>query len=106
MARDNLYYDLVHAAAVEECEAHRQLLYDAAVEINRLRYENEELRKGRNRITMSVTLSEQRIREMLEEAFINITGKDLEYVAQAIREKMIREGELDGEEEAEQEAPE
>lgn len=106
MARDNLYYDLVHAAEVEECEAHRQLLYDAAAEISRLQDENEELREKRNCITISVTLSEQRIREMLEEAFINITGKDLEYVAQAIREKMIREGELDGEEEAEQEAPE
>ena len=101
MARDNLYYDLVHAAEVEECPAHRELLYDAAMELQRLVDENEELKENRSSITMTVTLSAERIRETMNEAFENVIGKDLEYVCRAVHEKMEREGELVGEEEQE-----
>lgn len=49
-------------------------------------------------ITMTVTLTEQQMSNMVNEAFRNVTGKDFEYVVRAVKEKMEREGEFDGEE--------
>ena len=93
MARENLYWDLVHAAEVADDEAQRSLLYDAAFEVSRLSDENEELKEGRNRLTVSVEFSQERFRSMLDEAFVNVTGKGMDYVCLAVREKMEREGE-------------
>ena len=96
MARDNLYWNLVHAAEVAEDDAQRSLLYEAALEVSRLTDENEELKEGRNRMTVSIELSQERFRSILDEAFKNTTGKDMEYVCQAVKEKMEREGEIVG----------
>ena len=52
-------------------------------------------------ITMTVTLTEQQVSNMVNEAFRNVTGKDFEYVIHAVKEKMEREGEWNGEEEEE-----
>lgn len=93
MSRENLYWDLVHAAEVADDEAQRSLLYDAATEISKLSDENEDLKERRNCMTVSVQLSAERLRSMLDEAFVNATGKGMDYVCQAVREKMEREGE-------------
>ena len=99
MARENLYWDLVHAAEVAETEAERILLNDAAFEVGRLSDLVDDLEERRNRIEVSVTLSADRIHEILEGAFVNVIGKDLEYVMEAVREKMDREGDTFGEQE-------
>ena len=43
--------------------------------------------------TFTITLSPERISGVINEAFINCTGKDFEYVVQAVKEKMKREEE-------------
>ena len=103
MAREDLYWRLVHAADVAESETDKELLNDAAFEISQLSDKVEELMESRNCVTVSVTLSADRIRDMMNEAFVNVTGKDLEYVAQAVTEKMERDGEVVGEAEEKEE---
>lgn len=49
-------------------------------------------------ITMTVTLTEQQASNIVNEAFRTATGKDFEYVIGAVKEKMEREGEFNGEE--------
>lgn len=62
-----------------------------------------EVLKARS-MTVTVTLSAERIKEMMNEAFINCTGKDMDYVVQAVKEKLEREGELNVEEEAQEQS--
>lgn len=43
--------------------------------------------------TITITLSPDRIHDVINQAFINCTGRDFDYVVQAVREKMEREDE-------------
>lgn len=67
----------------------RNILIEAAKRL-------EELDK--RRMTVTVTFTSQQVSDMISEAFRNVTGKDFEYVVDAVKEKMEREGEFDGEE--------
>ena len=87
-----LYFNLVHAAEIQEDDVVKTLLYDAAHEISRLSDQVEELTESRNTVTVSVSLTYERVRGVISEAIRNVTGKDLEYVVEAVREKMEREG--------------
>ena len=103
MAREDLYWRLVHAAEVEGSESHKNLLNEAAFEISRLGNKLEELMESRKCATMTVELSQDKMKEAIQQAFVNVIGKDLAYITQAVYEKMEREGELVGEaEEAEE----
>ena len=62
----------------------------------------EQLQEGRSCMTLNVTLNKDQMKKALEQAFIEVIGKDLEYIAQAVYEKMERDGELVGETEAEE----
>lgn len=53
-------------------------------------------------MTISVTISPDKLKDVIATAFENCIGKDFEYVVQAVKEKMEREGELYGEEEAQE----
>ena len=102
MAREDLYWRLVHAAEVEGSQPHKNLLNEAAFELSRLNNKVEELMESRKCVTMTVELSPDKMKEAIQQAFVNVIGKDLEYVAQAVYEKIEREGELVGEAEAEE----
>lgn len=98
---EELYWRLVHAAEIQEDEVVKDLLYEAAREIYELLDKLEELKESRNCITMSVSISGDKMKEAVEQAFQNIVGKDMAYVVAAVHEKMEREGELVGEQEQE-----
>ena len=48
--------------------------------------------RDRASITMTVTVPEQRLKDIVDEAFRNVTDKDFDYVVEAVKEKMEREG--------------
>ena len=103
MAREDLYWRLVHAAEVAETEHERDLLNEAAFKISELCDKVEELTESRKCVTTTVELSQDKVKKAVEQAFVDVIGKDLEYIARAVYEKMEREGELVGEaEEAEE----
>lgn len=70
--------------------------------LEELSHENEVLKAGRHCMTVSVTCSPDNIRDIIETAFEQVTGKSFEYVMEAVKEKMSREGEVDVEEETQQ----
>ena len=47
---------------------------------------------------MKITMTQEQCRKFVDDVFMNTIGKDFDYVVQAVKEKMIREGEFDGEE--------
>ena len=61
---------------------------DALLEMER----QTEMLEARS-MTVTVTLSPDKLKDMMNEAFVNCVGKDLEYVVQAVKEKMEREEE-------------
>lgn len=48
---------------------------------------------------MKITVTEDQCKKFVNDVFMNVLGKDFEYVVRAVYEKMEREGEL-GDEEA------
>ena len=54
-------------------------------------------------MTISVTISPDKLKDVIATAFQNCIVKDFDYVVQAVKEKMEREGEVYGEEEETQE---
>lgn len=46
----------------------------------------------------TVTMTDEDCRRFVNDVFNNVLGKDVDYVIQAVKEKMIRDGEIDGEE--------
>ena len=56
----------------------------------------EQLSDSRSCMTVSVTLSNEQMKKAMEQAFVDVIGKDLEYIAEAVYEKMEREGEIVG----------
>lgn len=45
-----------------------------------------------------VSMTEENCRKFVDDVFNAVLGKDFNYVVQAVKEKMIRDGEIDGEE--------
>lgn len=45
-----------------------------------------------------VFMTEENCRKFVDGVFNAVLGKDFNYVVQAVKEKMIRDGEIDGEE--------
>ena len=45
-----------------------------------------------------VSMTEENCRKFVDDVFNAVLGKDFNYVVQAVKEKMIKEGEIDGEE--------
>lgn len=45
-----------------------------------------------------VSMTEEDCRKFVDDVFNEVLGKDFNYVVQAVKEKMIRDGEIDGEE--------
>lgn len=71
------------------------LLIDAADMIEQLSEEVNELEKNRSCMTVTVSLSNEQLRNAFDSALEDYTGKNFDYVIEAVKEKMIREGELD-----------
>ena len=46
----------------------------------------------------TVTMTDENCRKFVNDVFNNVLGKDVDYVIRAVKEKMIRDGEIDGEE--------
>lgn len=50
------------------------------------------------KLTAQVSMTEENCRKFVDDVFNAVLGKDFNYVVQAVKEKMIKEGEIDGEE--------
>ena len=50
------------------------------------------------KLMAQVSMTEEDCRKFVDDVFNAVLGKDFNYVVQAVKEKMIRDGEIDGEE--------
>lgn len=75
------------------------ILTDAADLIEQLAEQVNELEKNRSCMTVTVSLSNEQLKNAFDSALENCTGKNFDYVIEAVKEKMIREGEFDGKKE-------
>ena len=50
------------------------------------------------KLMAQVSMTEEHCRKFVNDVFNAVLGKDFNYVVQAVKEKMIRDGEIDGEE--------
>lgn len=50
------------------------------------------------KLMAQVSMTEEDCRKFVDDVFNEVLGKDFNYVVQAVKEKMIRDGEIDGEE--------
>lgn len=50
------------------------------------------------KLMAQVSMTEEDCRKFVNDVFNAVLGKDFNYVVQAVKEKMIRDGEIDGEE--------
>lgn len=60
--------------------------------------EIKDMRLEGGRLVATVTMTDEDCRKFVNDVFNNVLGKDVDYVIQAVKEKMIRDGEIDGEE--------
>ena len=60
--------------------------------------EIKDMRLEGGRLVATVIATDEDCRKFVNDVFNNVLGKDVDYVIQAVKEKMIRDGEIDGEE--------
>ena len=60
--------------------------------------EIKDMRLEGGKLVATVTMTDEDCRKFVNDVFNNVLGKDVDYVIQAVKEKMIRDGEIDGEE--------
>lgn len=60
--------------------------------------EIKDMRLEGGRLVAKVVMTEEDCRKFVNNVFNVVLGKDVDYVIQAVKEKMIKDGEIDGEE--------
>lgn len=60
--------------------------------------EIKDMRLEGGRLVATAGMTEEDCRKFVNNVFNAVLGKDVDYVVQAVKEKMIRDGDIDGEE--------
>lgn len=102
MAKKTLVERLQNMAEVVLDAEFSDTLKEAASTLLDMERKIELLNTKVNCMTVTVTLSHDQLKDTISKAFEECTGKDFEYVVQAVKEKMEREGEYVEEETTEE----